>query len=246
MTRPGRRILPLIALLAPACGGVDGGPAPVAGPADTDTVFVQFEGGVFVTSEGDTVRVEPFELCRYETTNRLHAWLARRAGLDLPPDPRFPGVADYMADMPDAPVVNVSAIEAEAAAEAMGCRLPTGIELEYAAASGTWAPPSGRYPWGYLPPSEAGHPASCMTSDDWELRNQDGYLFTAPVGSFPLTREGLADISGNVAELTRPVDGTSSAMGGAWLSPPEDLVIGSSVRVAEGDRAPFIGYRLAR
>jgi formylglycine-generating enzyme required for sulfatase activity len=225
---------------------VDGGPAQVPEPADTDTVFVQFEGGTFVTSRGDTVWVEPFELCRYETTNRLHAWLARRADLDLPPDPRFAGVSDYMADMPACPVVNVSAIEAAAAAGAMGCRLPTEVELEYAAASGTWSPPSGRYPWGYLPPAEAGYPASYMTSDDWELRNQDGYFFTAPVGSFPLTREGVADLSGNVAELTRPVDGISSAMGGAWLSPAEDLVIGSSVRVAEGDRAPCIGYRLAR
>ncbi len=240
------RILLAAALVLAGCGVESGPPAAGADPAEGDTAFVRFEGRDFVTSAGDTVEIRPFELGRTEVTNRLYAWLAARAGVDLPPDPSFPGMACYIDSFPDHPALNMSALEAQAAAEAIGCRLPTPAEMEYAASQGLAPPVGGQYPWGRAEPDESGFPASYLTSGDWDLRNQDGYLYTAPVASFPLSSEGLADLCGNVAEMTRPDSGWTVLFGGSWLSPASGMKIGTYTGMYEGDRSWSAGFRLAR
>lgn len=249
---PGSVLRKTFATLLPAvlafsgCGDRPAAETTVSDPVESDTVFVQLEGGEFVTSAGDTVFIQPFELMRTEVTNRLYVLLADEADLDLPPDPGFPAMENYITAFPDCPVLNVSPIEADSAASVLEGRLPTSAELEYAASRGLGYPFAGSFPWGSLEPSEAGFPASYLTSDDWDLRNQDGYLFTAPAGSFPLSTAGFADLAGNVAEITRPVEGVSALFGGSWLSPTDDLRLGAYQYLNAGDRARHAGFRIAR
>ncbi len=216
-------------------------PGPLTG---LDTTFVPLPGGTYVTTYGDTVEVAPFRLGRYEVTNRLYRHLAAEAGLQLPPDPEYPGMPRYIETRPDYPAVNMSAPEALSAAGVLGGRLPTRAELEYAASLDLADPGPDSWPWGSLEPLEAGYPANFLAGDAWETRAADGFPWTAPVDSFPLTDAGFACLAGNVAEWTVGLDTIPAAFGGAWLSPSEETTIGSVQYVPVGDRARHIGFRI--
>ncbi len=236
---------PAAILLLLACGGEEPPPRDLPPVPPEDTLFVTIEGGSIVSAAGDTVEVESFRLCRYEVTNRLYLSLARREGLPEPPAPGFGGMDDYLWEHPDCPVVNVSAVEAAKAAGAAGCRLPTAEELAYA--STLPSDPSAPYPWGELEPEDAEGMVSYLAGDDWETRGGDGYLWVAPVGSFPLSDRGLADITGNVAEWTSTSDSVWTPVhGGSWLSPGEEVASGFTHRLFGSDRAWHTGFRLAR
>jgi len=236
----------VLAAMAVACGSGRGPAVVPTAIAPEDTAFVHLEGGEFVTSWGESVSVEPFDIGRNEVSCRLYACLAPEADIEMPPEPLYPGLQPYFADYPDLPAVNMTATEADSAAAVLGCRLPTATEWEYAASRGLSGPFADQYPWGSLPPDEASNPANYLAGDQWDTRNADGYLFPAPVGSYPLSSVGLADLAGNVAEWTSPVDGSSRVYGGSWDSPSEQLRIGSWKLQAAGDRARHIGFRLAR
>ena len=132
------------------------------------------------------------------------------------PDSRLHGLGLH-------PVVQVSARDAEAFCRHHGLRLPTEEEWEYAARG-----PSGlRYPWGntltraLLPEvTNAGTWKCCAPS------KADGYLRTAPVGSFPKGRSpfGLDDMIGNVWEWTSSpfpdAPENRSIRGGGWGNNP--------------------------
>lgn len=240
--------VPLLLLLA-ACGRGEG-PVRQTGttsPLPEDTLMMSFEGGPFVTSWGDSVVIQPFQLSRTEVTNRLFVRMAREAGIELPPDPGIPGLSDYIASCPGYPAVNMTALEAESAAATLGFRLPTAAEWEFAAMSGLQGRRQDLFPWGSLPPEEAGYPANYLAGDAWDTRNRDGFLYVAPVGSFPLSDAGLADMAGNAAEWTAPDDSLECRVyGGSWLSESEEIRIGSWRTLGAGDRAGHIGFRLAR
>ncbi|GEM_PF-591530 len=97
------------------------------------------------------------------------------------------------------PVVQVSWRDADAYCEWRGKRLPSEAEWERAARGAGGVP----YAWGNAPPVEnARYRASygsdqCCSADDG-----DGFLYTAPVGSFPSGRSpfGVDDMTGNVWE----------------------------------------------
>lgn len=211
---------------------------------ELDTTFVSVPGGIFLTAENDTISINGFRLGRYEVTNRLFYNLADDAGIGLPPDPVFPGMEKYLFDYPDYPVVNVSMDDAASAAAEIGGRLPTLVEWEYAASLGISGDMSEQYPWGPLDPADAEYPANYLAGDEWETRGLDGYLWTAPVDSFPLTDAGFACQAGNVAEWTTSADSLVPICGGAWLSPSGRITINSVKYLSPGDRACHIGFRI--
>ena len=98
------------------------------------------------------------------------------------------------------PIVFVSWHDALAFATWAGKRLPTEAEWEKAARGGSVAK---IYPWGNLKPKGK----QCNFADKnlphywWsDKKSDDGYAYTAPVGSYPENGYGLFDMAGNVLE----------------------------------------------
>jgi formylglycine-generating enzyme required for sulfatase activity len=98
------------------------------------------------------------------------------------------------------PVVHVAYEDVEAYAKWAGKELPTEAEWEFAARGGL---EGAEYVWGreFMPGGE-------VMANTWqgdfphENRLEDGYEWTAPVGSFPSNGFGLYEMTGNVWEWT--------------------------------------------
>jgi len=109
----------------------------------------------------------------------------------------------FASDRADHPVVNVSWHDAEAYCRWAGKRLPTEAEFEYATRAGTQT----TYWWGNFSPGtrqvanvadESGRTLLPAVITGYN----DGYVTTAPVGSYEANPFGLFDMTGNVAEWT--------------------------------------------
>ncbi len=214
----------------------------------SDTSFVDVPGGVFTNSRGESIEVGSFQMLESEVNNRLYRYLAEASGIPHPPDPGFPGMEGYFYDSLTHPVVNISPARAKKAASAIGCRLPTRNEWEYAASLGLSGDISSQYPWGELhPPEVPGVPANYLALDDWSSRDLDGFSYTAPCGSYPLSRGGFQDIAGNVAEMAVCVqDSAVHLMGGSWVQNQEAMQIGYVRELQDGDICWYGGFRLVR
>ena len=92
------------------------------------------------------------------------------------------------------PVVGVTFSDAQAYAQWAGKRLPTEAEWEYAARGGLVGK---RYVWGNRLPKETDGNFSGSFGGE---QADDGYLYTAPVGSYATNDYGLCDMAGNVWE----------------------------------------------
>ncbi|MFC1718338.1 tandem-95 repeat protein, partial [Candidatus Poribacteria bacterium] len=177
------------------------------------------------------VYVDAFYMDIHEVTNAQYQRFMDATGHSAPlywSDSRF--------SAPDQPVVGVTWYDAVAYAEWAGKRLPTEAEWEKAARGGL---SSKKYVWGddWPPPEDAGNFPDSITGYD------DGYVYTAPVGSFSPNRYGLHDMAGNIWEWcqdwydsgyysTSPMEnptgansGTSRVVrGGSWFYHNQDVL----------------------
>jgi formylglycine-generating enzyme required for sulfatase activity len=109
------------------------------------------------------------------------------------PDSTIDGLIDH-------PVVHVAFEDAEAYAKWRGQELPTEAEWEFAARGGL---KEAEFAWGseYMPGGVL--MANTWQGEfPWQNLVEDGYEWTAPVGSFPPNGYGLCDMAGNVWEWT--------------------------------------------
>jgi sulfatase modifying factor 1 len=119
---------------------------------------------------------------------------------------------DKIEARPDHPVVFVTWADARAYCSWAGLRLPTEAEWEHAAGWDPTAKQVRSYAWGETLPGK-GTPIYANLADETFLRSgvevhdpfagfDDGFVFTAPVGSFPagVALSGAFDMTGNVTE----------------------------------------------
>jgi formylglycine-generating enzyme required for sulfatase activity len=127
----------------------------------------------------------------------LYNWWAYVAGADW----RHPrGPSSSLQGVWDHPVVHVAFEDAEAYARWAGKQLPSEAEWEFAARGGL---EGAEYVWGAeQSPGGKPHANTWQGEFPWQNLVEDGFEWTAPVGSFPANGYGLHDMAGNVWEWT--------------------------------------------
>ena len=130
-------------------------------------------------------------------------------------------------------------------------QLPTEAQWEAAARGGLTGQP---YPWGAEAPDAGGVFRANLRND---RTARDGFLFTAPVGSFPANGYGLHDMAGNVSEwcLDQYVPAASGPFkpgplrllkGGSWFSQARDLRSAARQSASPDYADGYIGFRVVR
>ena len=143
-----------------------------------------------------TVFIDSFLIDTHEVTVGEYRLFVEETGY---PAPEWSQIQRY-APTDKHPIVFVSWHDAMAFAKWVGKRLPTEAEWEKAARGGL---NTMTYPWGNISPNGK----QCNFADKnllhywWSDKDaDDGYAFTAPVGSYPENGYGLFDMAGNILE----------------------------------------------
>ena len=241
--------------------------------AELDLVAVP--GGLFVMGDpgGEPderlrrVTVARFRIMRHEVTVALFERFLTETGRRSDPerkgfgyvwdgrwrwvagaDWRHPEGPDSTVPGADHPVVQVSVQDATAFCAWHGIRLPSDEEWEFAA-RGT---DGRRFPWGNaMPLQDGGGLANFGTVACCAADARDGYLETAPVGSFPKGASpfGLLDMAGNVWEWTgslfpgRP--DRVALRGGGWGNDPYCLRVSYRHANPPDIGLDMVGFRCA-
>jgi iron(II)-dependent oxidoreductase len=202
-----------------------------------------------------TVYVSAFYIDKYEITNAQYSRHLDETGNDPPPywdDPKY--------NAPDQPVAGVTFYDAQAYARWAGKRLPTEAEWEKAARGGLIGK---RYAWGDEDPGAGGtYRANYGPGDEVGANDVDGYLYSAPVGSYAPNGYGLYDMAGNVWEWCSdwydpdyylespqtdpvgPASGTTRVLrGGSWFGVAEYLRVSFRYHVRPTIDYDNIGFR---
>jgi formylglycine-generating enzyme len=110
------------------------------------------------------------------------------------------GPSSTIKGLDDHPAVHVAFEDAQAYAQWAGKELPTEAEWEFAARGGLEGV---EFVWGDELTPGGRHMANTWQGEfPWQNLLQDGYAWTAPVGSFPANGYGLYEMAGNVWEWT--------------------------------------------
>jgi len=157
-----------------------------------------------------TVELDAFYIDQHEVTNAEYQAFVTATGYPAPRGIGYTAVYELLKhdyepwrdsgfNHPHQPVTTVTWFDAVAYCEWAGKRLPTEAEWEKAARGDL---EDARYPWGSAEPDNtAANFADSQTEFEWRSTNvNDGFLFTAPVGTFPPNGYGLFDMAGNVWE----------------------------------------------
>ena len=160
-------------------------PADPADYPDADPAMLVPSSVVFVPPPG-----------RVDLRNHFH-WWQYIPGADW----RHPRGAETSLDgLDDHPVVHIAYADALAYAQWIGKELPTEAEWEFAANGGREGT---EFAWGDELVPDGRHMANTWQGEfPWEVRPEDGFIWTAPVGSFEPNGYGLYDMIGNVWEWT--------------------------------------------
>ena len=155
------------------------------------------------------VELDAFYMDRYEVTigqykrflretahgtlpDQTPKWIAEKANVLA--QKGVPQVVGFITPTDNHPVAGVTFSDAQAYAQWAEKRLPTEAEWEYAARGGLVGK---RYVWG----NQLSKKTDCnFTGSFGGEQADDGYLYTAPVGSYADNGYGLYDMAGNVWE----------------------------------------------
>jgi sulfatase modifying factor 1 len=133
---------------------------------------------------------------RVDLGNHYNWWIYVRGA-----DWRHPrGPASSIKGLGAHPVVHVAYEDVDAYAAWAGKEIPTEAEWEFAARGGL---DGADYCWGDDFAPDGNFMANTWQGEfPWQNKLEDGYEWTAPVGSFPANGYGLHDMAGNVWEWT--------------------------------------------
>jgi len=186
---------------------------------DLKAILSQIEGNMVLIPAGEFVMggigeqdetprhkvyLDAFRIGKYEVTFEEYETFCRATGQQIPVDPRYGFQPDSSMLGPTMPVMNVGRDDAVkfcrwlSTATGKSYRLPTEAEWEKAARGKLV---DNLYPWGNESPDAGGtYRANYGPGVNHFVWQNDGYEYSAPVGSYPPNGYGLYDMAGNLWE----------------------------------------------